>query len=610
MMVAGMRKGSKAPQSERGLPTIVGRRPWLPSLLLVALTTWTFFPVAQFDFAAYDDYEYIVDNPHVATGVSVTNVQWAFENAYVGTGGPLTWMSHMLDAQLFGLNPGGHHVTNVILHLLTGLLLFTVLRQLTGSVWRSGVVATLFSVHPLHVESVAWIAERKDVLSGFFWFATMAAYLHYVAVPPRLSRYLLVVACFVLGLMSKPMVVTLPFVLLLLDRWPLARVNRSNVSTRVVEKVPLVALALLAIGWTFLQQQSLGAITPDGPTLGARVANALVSIVAYLKATFWPAGLIPYYPLPDSIPMASVIGALVVIGLISWLAVRAAREVPALPFGWLWYLMTLVPVLGLIQVGGHARADRFTYLPLVGIFIALVWGGGNLARRWDVSRRIQVLTTSVVIIAFAITARAQVWHWQDGETLWRHTVQVDPNNARAHANLGAVLARRGRAMEAVRSYEAAIRLDPNVPHPRSNLGMLLEDLGDPAGAVPHYRDAVRLDPAFVAPRARLAVLLAEQGNTVEALQHFREAIRLTPDDPLLHGNLGVTLGRSGRPAEAIPHMAEAMRLDPTNAQWCFIAAMLHLETGDVANARRLFVEAVRLDPDFEAAKRAIVEIDR
>jgi Flp pilus assembly protein TadD len=576
---------------------------WSAALVSVVLTLWVFAPVSGFDFAAYDDEEYIVDNPAVAAGLTAEGTRWAFENAYRGTGGPLTWLSHMADVEMFGLDAGAHHVTSLVIHVLASILCGLSLWMLTDAVWRSFIVAALFAVHPLHVESVAWVAERKDVISAVFWFLTVIAYVQYVRRPTP-ARYLAVCGVFVLGLLSKPMVATLPAVLLLVDAWPLGRTDGWR--RLVVEKIPLAAFAAIAMYATLGAQQARGAVTlGDALPFGARLSNAVVSYATYLRKTIWPADLIPFYPFRVDLPILAVVtSAAVLIGLTAT-AFVLRRRLPAVWMGWLWYAGTLVPVSGVVQVGGHAMADRFTYLPLVGIFIAVVWLVTDQAKRLSVPAASLCATAVIVVAAFGVAARAQVLHWRDGYTLWTHTVRVDPTNARGYSNLGAVLARRGQRDDAIRAFREALRLHPDVPQTHYNLGLALADRGDATQAEVEFREAIRLDPNYAGPRTALATILVESGRLGDALPHLREAVRLRADDVLVHVNLGVTLGQLQRQAEAIPHIREAIRRDPLNGRWHYFLAMMQLELGQLGPAKVSMREAVRLAPGDAMARRAL-----
>ena len=438
---------------------------------LAALVAIVYAPVRHFDFVQLDDPAYVTENPHVLRGFTLEGLRWALTTGHAANWHPLTWLSHMLDVQLFGLAPGAHHVTSVLLHLASTLLLFGLLARMTGAPWRSAFVAALFGVHPLHVESVAWVAERKDVLSALFWMLTMWTYVAFVrATPPgdsqarRRGFYVLMLAFYALGLMAKPMLVTLPFALLLVDWWPLGRFRRSKTWPLVREKLPLFCMAAASSAVTVLVQQKGGAFsTLESNPFSLRLQNALVSAVAYLRDLVWPGGLTVIYPFPDAIPAWQTAGACVVLGGLSLIACRLARRHPYLPVGWLWYLGTLVPVLGFVRVGLQSRADRYTYVPLIGISIAIAWGGAALAARARMPRQVTPIAAAAAILACALVARTQVGYWQDNVSLFtRATVlTLHVNEYDAHMSLGATLAGQGRMDEALRHFTEAMRLQPD-----------------------------------------------------------------------------------------------------------------------------------------------------
>jgi len=542
------------------------------------MTLWVFFPVLQFEFVNYDDLEFIVENPHVSSGLSVANMQWALTNAYAATGGPVTWISHMADAELFGLDAGGHHRTSLILHTCNALLLFGVFWTMTRAAGRSAWIAALFAIHPLHVESVAWVAERKDVLSTTLWLLTMWAYVIYVR-RGGVGRYVAVVILFALGLLSKPMVATLPFVLLLLDVWPLERVKVVDLFRRrtgaargsgptwlVVEKLPLFALSAISIGLTFEAQHRIGAVaSTDRLPIGSRLSNAVVSYIAYIVKMVWPVDLTPFYPYQSSLAPAVVVGAVLVLVAVTALAIRLVRDFPAVTVGWLWYLGTLVPVIGIVQLGGHAMADRFTYIPLVGLFIVASWGGASLLEHAGASRATVTIAAVALALASAIVARTQVLNWQNGVALWEHAVRVTPDSARAHANLGVALARAGQNVRAIDEYRAALRYEPEYAEAHNNLGLALAAQGALREALPHYEAAIRAKPDYANAHMNLANALDESGRGDEAIGHYREAIRLDSTHVLARINLAVALARAGKLDEAIVELEAALRLDPGNA---------------------------------------------
>ncbi|MCX6546187.1 MAG: tetratricopeptide repeat protein [Acidobacteria bacterium] len=542
----------------KALSVLSGPTLWL-LLTLAALTAFVYAPVRHFDFVLLDDPAYVTENPHVARGLTREGIAWAFTTGDAANWHPVTWLSHMLDVQLFGVAAGPHHLTNVVLHIANTLLLFGVLLTLTGAMWRSAFVAALFAVHPLHVESVAWIAERKDVLSTLFWMLTLWAYVRYVRAPgspagtagpsaasrSRRGFYLLMLAFFALGLMAKPMLVTLPFVLLLLDVWPLERLavtasdagrakagghasgraaagssragaakgraNRRLAGARtprrsgrlraawplVREKLPLFVMAVASSAVTFVVQQRGGAVsTLETYPFGLRLQNALVSMVAYLRDTLWPEGLTVLYAFPDAIPGWQLAGALVVLGGISWLVYALARQHPYLPVGWLWYLGTLMPVVGLVQVGVQARADRYTYVPLIGIFVMVAWGSAAMLERLRGGRRVAIVAAVVVIAGCSVTTRAQVAYWKDNVTLFTRATMLSlhMDEFEAHMWVGTAVGGQGRLDEAMRHFEAAARLRPQSDAAHCSLGVSLAKSGRAADAMREFNEALRLNP--------------------------------------------------------------------------------------------------------------------
>ena len=515
-----------------------GRALWV-SLALVAANLAIYAPVRQYPFVNTDDAVYVTANEHVLRGLSWANLQWAFSEARVPYWHPLTFLSHMLDVQLFGTNAGGHHVTSVIVHVAVTLMLFALVLEMTGALGRSAVVAGLFALHPLRVESVAWVAERKDVLSAFFWLATTWAYVRYVR-RPHPKRYAAVVALFALGLMAKPMIVTLPFTLLLLDYWPLGRFGLDGQPTRdnsvsigalLKEKVPLFALALLASLVTFVAQREAGAVESlEAIPLGLRIANALHSYVAYIGDLLWPARLAALYPYPRAVPVTSVLLALVVLVAITTLVLIARRRYPYLLVGWLWYLGTLLPVIGLIQAGPQARADRFTYVPHIGLLLMVAWGIPELARRLPNRRVVLVPLAAAALASCAVVSRHQVGYWQNSIVLWEHTLAVTRDNGVAHYNLGVFLSTAGRSDDALVHLREAVRLEPDFATAHNRLGLALSRRGDLAGATTQLAEVVRLMPASSAAHANLAIVLAQQGRNAEAIEEFSQAVLLNPKD--------------------------------------------------------------------------------
>ncbi len=490
-------------------------------LFLVIVTLAVYWQVGNHSFVNYDDNLYVYENPYVQAGLTIENIMWAFIATYAKNWHPLTWLSHMLDCQLYGINPGWHHLTNVILHIVNTLLLFLVLRKMTGAFWQSGFVAALFALHPLHVESVAWVSERKDVLSTFFWMLTMWSYAWYVQRPgyverPGNNRYYLVLLFFFMGLMAKPMLVTLPFVLLLLDYWPLNRFQHGQsggisdseqrwLALRLIwEKVPLLLLAAASSVMTFLAQQSGGALRSlNVVPLTVRVSNAIVSYVSYIGKMIWPRKLAVLYPHPGMLPGWQVAGACLLLVFISFLAVRNVRRYPYFAVGWFWYVGTLVPVIGLVQVGEQALADRYTYVPLIGLFIIIAWTVPDLLARWRYRNAGLATIAALLLLILMATTRSQVKYWANSTMLFEHALDVTADNHVAHNHLGLLLLKEGRVNEAFIRFSEAVRIKPEYAYAHNNLGLVLKEEGSLEKAICHFREALRINPNLVVAQKNL-----------------------------------------------------------------------------------------------------------
>ena len=554
---------------------------WLILITAVLLVYWQ---VGDHEFINYDDNAYITDNAQVQKGLTSKGIIWAFTTSHTGNWHPLTWISHMLDCELYGLNPKGHHLTNVLFHMANAILLFVVLRWMTGAIWRSGLVAALFALHPLHVESVAWAAERKDVLSTFFWMLTMVAYVHYVNRPGG-KRYLLVLITFSLGLMAKPMLVTLPFVLLLLDYWPLNRFkpravpgsvedqplgfrssgdDKSPILKAVMEKTPLFLMSLFSCVVTVMAQQEAGAIsTLEIVPFKLRIANGLVSVVAYMGKMIWPQDLAVFYPHPVSdLQIWKPVVAGLFLLILSTVALWVAQRCRYVLVGWLWYLGTLVPVIGLVQVGEQAMADRYTYVPLIGLFIVVVWGFADLVKGWRSRRWVVSVSAAVMVLALMAGSWLQVAHWKNSVRLFKHALDATTNNYVAHYTLGNALALQGHLTGSVSHYNKALQIHPNFAEAHNNLGNALALQGNLTGAISHYNKALQINPDHAEAHRNLAVGLDRQGRHQEAIQHYAEVLRISPHDAQSHNNLGVALAEQGRLKEAVAHFTEALRIDP------------------------------------------------
>jgi tetratricopeptide (TPR) repeat protein len=504
-------------------------------LALVLTTLASYWQVRNCNFVSYDDNLYVTDNLYVQRGLTGEGIIWAFTTDYAANWHPLTWLSHMLDCSLFGTNPRWHHFTNLLLHIANTLLLFAVLKRMTAALWRSAFVAALFALHPLHVESVAWIAERKDVLSTLFWLLTMIAYLSYVR-HPGIIRYLLTVVVFALGLMAKPMLVTLPFVLLLLDCWPLGRlrfsgdVNHKSLFRLVREKVPFFVLSAISSVITFIVQQKSGAMSRlDWIPLIIRFGNAFVSYVKYIGKMFWPSRLAVLYPYPvDMALLWPAVSALVLLA-VSVFVIRFAPKYRYLLLGWLWYLGTLFPVIGLVQVGGQSLADRYTYVPLIGLFIIIAWGLPDLLAKWQRRKIMLGISAGIVLVAMSVCTRLQVSHWRNSKSLFEHALNVTAGNYVAHCSLAYALQQQGELDQAITHNRQALRINPNYPKAHLGLGLVLLEKGNLTEAVAHFNEALRINPDFADAHYHLARALSEENKINEAVTHLREALRLRAD---------------------------------------------------------------------------------
>jgi len=553
-------------------------RPTFPVCLFLVIALFCVYrPVMDHRFINFDDTLYVTENPHVRSGLTPEGIRWAFTTAHASSWHPVTWLSHMLDCQLYGMNPGQHHLTSLLFHIINTLLLFLVLRRMTGNIWQSCFVAALFAFHPLNVESVAWVSERKNVLSAFFWMLTLWGYVRYVE-RPGLGRYLQVLLFFILGLMAKPMLVTLPFVLLLLDYWPLGRIRigpedrtktdtdppqRASLLDRVKEKIPLFALSAVSGVATYLGQDSIGALRAlDAYPVSVRISNAVVSYAGYLKKMIWPNDLTCFYPHPgDALSLGVIIGSGLLMACITGLSVYAAKRHPYAVVGWLWYIGTLVPVIGLVQVGDQAMADRYTYIPFIGLFIALAWGIPRLFAGLPYRKPVSLVAAGLLISAFAATAWYQIGHWRTDATLFHHMLNVTSNNHIAHNGIGLVLANRGKAAEAIRHFKDAIRAKPNYDRAHINLGNIFSGQGNLDQAVDSYRHAIAFNPNNAKAHNNLAVAMIRQGKKAEAVAHFRTALRINPEYANAHNNLGLALEAQGKDEAAQYHFVEASKIN-------------------------------------------------
>jgi tetratricopeptide (TPR) repeat protein len=547
-------------------------------MFLVITTLSVYWQVKNHAFVNYDDESYVTANIYVLKGLTLKGVTWSLTAAHASNWHPITWLSHMTDSQLYGMNAGMHHLTNVLFHIINTLLLFLVFRRMTGDIWRSGFVAALFALHPVHVESVAWVSERKDVLSAFFWMLTMWSYARYVE-RSELNRYLLVLMFFMLGLMAKPMIVTLPFVLLLLDYWPLKRFQSGqsgygdNSQQRPIalgliwEKMPFFILSAASSVATYLVQQSGEAVRNlDAFPFQDRIGNAMVSYSSYIGKMIWPINLAVFYPFPETIPLWQAAGAGVLLASVTVLVFRAACSKPYLAVGWLWYIGTLVPVIGLVQVGSQSMADRYTYIPLIGLFIIVVWGLSDISAKWRGQRVIPAIFSSVVLISFMICAWFQVRHWQNGITLFTHVLNVTQNNDIAHGELGYALNRHGKYDEAITNYSKALQINPDYKEAHNNLADTLARQGNFIDAIYHYNQALRIDPHYVGSHNNLGNVLARQGNFKDAVYHYKQALKGNSKYAGAYYNLGKIFTNQGKIEDAILNYQKALQFSPNMTQ--------------------------------------------
>ncbi len=604
------------------------RRAGVICLALFVLTLGVFWPALHGDFLSYDDDGFVTNNRYVSRGFTSEGWAWAWTTGHYGLWHPLTWLSHMLDAELYGLYPGGHHATSLFIHAASVVLLFLWLRNMTGALWRSACVAALFGLHPLRVESVAWIAERKDVLGAFFWMLTLLAYARYAASlksragagpgvkdlaqsaesKPVWLRYVVVVLCFALALLSKATVVTLPCVLLLLDCWPLRRLDLKEGDFRklaedgaklIGEKAPLFVMSAAAVLVNVLASRHSGAMRLlSGLPRTARFENASVCYVKYLSKMFWPSPLAVFYPHPlDALPAWQVASALALLLGVSVGVVLLVRRRPYLFVGWFWYVGVLVPTVGFVQAGTQAMADRYSYLPSVGIALAVTWGASDVLGGSRPGRAILSTCAALALVAMAAGTRAQLLYWRDTATLFEHTLRVTEKNAVAHNNFGRALYRQGRYDEAVKQFRAALAIRPDHPWAAYNMANALLAKGDTDAAIAEYDKAIPLNPEAAIIRINLGNALLQKHNVDEAITRYGEALALDPDQSGAHANLSVALLRQGHSEEALDHAAAALSLDPKSADAHHALGRVLAAQGRIPEAIEHYEESLALSPE-------------
>jgi tetratricopeptide (TPR) repeat protein len=619
-------------------------------VLLMVATLAVFWQVNQFDFINLDDPVYVTENKSIQSGLTLKGVCWAFSTTHAQFWHPLTWLSLMFDYQLHGLNAGGYHRTNLILHLMSTLLLFWLFNRMTGAIWRSAFVAALFALHPLHVESVAWIAERKDVLSAFFWMLTLCLYVYYTE-KPATKRYLLVLLCFACGLMSKSMIVTLPLVIILLDYWPLGRLQQQKIVTNMTEKVPISAdsgrkktkskkgvlkenvsppidqklseskIAGIIPLWQIKEKIPFFIISAvfsiltlyaqykpsfKGFSLSSRMANAPVSFVTYLEKTFWPHDLAVFYPFTDQLPLWQVLGTALLIIVISVAVIVMVKRLPCLFVGWLWYAITLLPVIGIVQVGKHAMADRYTYLPLIGISIMLAWGIPSLIKREETQKMVLFPAGVVFLAVLSFLTWQQCGYWKNSITLFNQALQATKDNYLAHNNLGVALVAEGKNDDAIAHYIASIKIKSNYDDAHTNLGVALAAEGKSEEAIFHHRMAIKINPNNDLAHYNLGMALKDQGKMEEAFTEFSRSISIKPSSADAHNNMGIVFEMHFKKySEAIYHYRQALQIDSNNAGTHFNLGIALAKNGNLKEAAEQFRQAINIKPDYDEARQAL-----
>ena len=625
-------------------------------VFLVIATLAVYLQIQSHEYLIYDDAEYVTKNWRVQSGLTLESVKWAFTTGHFANWHPVTWLSHIIDFELYGPNPAGHHLVNLSIHILNTLLLFLVLIRMTGAIWQSGFVAALFALHPFNVESVAWVAERKNVLSTFFWFLTMWSYIRYVE-KPSASKYGMTAVFLTLGLLAKPMLVTLPFVLLMLDFWPLKRAkllvkgeenpdSGVKFSKLVWEKIPLLIIVVGSCIATFIVQKDGGALRGmEIHSLSTRFANAMVSYVTYLEKTFWPSGLSVFYPHPgDALPAGQIFICTALLLVISFTAARWIKKAPYFAFGWFWFLGTLVPVIQIVQTGAHAMADRYAYIPLIGIFIIVAWGLPDLLARWNHREKVPVLFAGL-LIPLMIATSIQVGLWENGITLFKHAIRVTNSKYRdiasTHAllanayhrkgelnlaisefktsleikpeheyslnNLAATLAEQGNLEEALLSAQKLASYKPNYAPGIVTLANILEELGRLNEAQTYYERVLELDSNSFENHLNLANAFYKIGSMTKAILHFRESITLNPRLVEAHYNLGNALGQQGQHQEAQAAFEQAISLDEKLSLPHYGLGIIHLRGGKYSKAIEAFEQALTLNPNLEQARHFLAE---
>ena len=581
-------------------------------LLLVLSALAVYSPLLNSEFVAYDDDQYVYKNEMVKNGLTLPAVKWAFGTFYYANWHPLTWLSHMMDCQWFGLNAGMHHGMNVLFHMVNIFLLFAVFLKITHRPWRSFFVAGIFALHPLHVESVAWISERKDVLSTMFGLLSLYLYTHYTEKPAKLN-YGLMFFSFALSLMAKPMLVTLPFLFLLLDVWPFKRLQASSTKKMwpvVIEKIPLFALATVSSILTYAAQRGYGAVIAlANLPLSQRLGNAVISYCLYLSKAFWPSRLAVLYPI--QVPTAfSVIVATLILLAITIAAVLHFKKRPYILIGWLWFLGMLVPTIGIVQVGAQSMADRYTYIPLVGISLALVWFIADIGKKFPNRKIIMPAIGCALFLCLGLLTMRQTAYWKSSQSLFEHALAVTDRNFTMHNNLGSILESKGSIDEAMAHYREAVSINNNFAEAHANLGfnLMREEKYDEAGK--HLSDAVRLNPKAPKAQGDFGTLLTLQGKFAESIPHFEKCLETVPNYAEIHCNLCYALLQEKRTDEALVHCTKALQLNPGFIDARYNLGTVFVAMGKNAEAREEFLKVLANNPNFTPAKNALDKLPK
>jgi len=579
---------------------------WCVCGLLVLAVLVTFGRSITYGFVNLDDNEYVYENPHVLHGLSVNEIVWAFTHKHADFWLPPVWISFMVDSQIYGKWVGGYHLTNVLLHAFTAAGLFLVLRRMTGNIWPSALAAALFAIHPLRTESVVWITERKDMLNGMFFVLTLAAYCAYVSRPFSFVRYLAIIGCFIVSLMAKPITVTLPAVLLLLDVWPLKRIQSfekgifTSFRPLVLEKIPLFAVSAIFCAVTLVSAKET--LPTEQPPLFARMGEVLLSYAVFLGRMVWPAGLAPAHHNSGELPMAmSVLAASVTVFALTWWAFAVRLRHPYFLIGWLWYLGMLLPVSGILTQGMERHPDRFTYLPQIGLAIAISWGTAAVIGRHPSYRRLGVFVVGLILACLMISACWQTGFWSDNETFWTRSLAITPRNAWARTWLGFTRYEQGRIPEAIEQFQLALQIDPNYDGAHYNMGVVRSKSGQTAQAIDHYRKAISVKPNHAKAHNNLGNALAAVGRFADAIQECREALRIKPDYAEAHFNLGNSLAMTGRSEEALKHFRLAIHNNRDYATaYCSCGNAL-MDLNRDREAIEHYRQAVQIKPDYAFA---------